>query len=251
MNIAIAAKGGVGKTIISGTLARTFAAQGNNVLAIDHDSDSHLAVSVGVPRDEVVAPLPSDLVERADPPNGDPGWEVTEPLPEVIEDYGVRAPDGVTLLKARGVEAGNEDFALGHIAVEEALTADDPQWDVVIVDMPAGLEYFGVIKHVDLMLIVVEHAGTALETMETMDLYARKELEMSSVRVVANNVRSATEEAAIEEYCAAHDTDLDIAAVIPHDTAIRRAERKGIAPIDYARDSPGVTAIRELATDIL
>lgn len=278
MNVAVTAKGGVGKTVLAGTLARAFGANGHEVLAIDHDADPNLSVSLGLPRERDVAPVPSDLVERVETDDGETEWDITRPAAEVVDDYGVRADDGVVLLKARTVEADSGDFVLGHVAVTSILEAragdgeiearagdgeiesggvgmiegggDDTGEDVVVVDMPAGLEYFGIINHVDVMLVVVEHASTALDTLRTMDLYARKEIGMTDVRVVANAVRSERDLAAIREFCEEHDTDLEIAAVVPHDEAIRRAEREGVAPIDYDPESPGVVAIRELAADL-
>ncbi len=43
MKIAIAGKGGSGKTSISGTMSRLLARGGQNVLAIDGDSNPNLA----------------------------------------------------------------------------------------------------------------------------------------------------------------------------------------------------------------
>jgi CO dehydrogenase maturation factor len=251
MNVAIAGKGGVGKTIVSGTLTRAFAANGCDVLAIDHDSDSNLARSLGVSPEEAVTPVPAELVQQVEGVEGSPSWQLTKPPSEVIREYGVRGPEAVTLLVARSVEAESGSFAMGHVAVTEILSADrEHREDVTVVDMPAGLEYFGVVRHVDLLLVVVEHTTTALDTFRTMDLYARKELDHSNVAVIANGVRPDGDLAAIEAYCADHETPVDVAAVVPDDDAIRRAEREGAAPADAAPDSEAVAAIRELAADL-
>lgn len=251
MNVAVTAKGGVGKTILAGTLARAFGENGHDVLAIDHDADPNLAISLGVPRERDVPAVPADLVEQVETADGETEWDLARPSTEVIEEYGVRVPDEVTLLQARTVDPDSGDFVLGHVAVSSILSDDDGnRADVTIVDMPAGLEYFGIIKHVDVMLVVVEHASTALETLRTMDLYARKELGMTEIRVIANDVRTDDDLAAIREYCTDHETDVEIAAVVPHDEAIAHAEREGVAPMDYDPGCPGVVAIRELAADL-
>jgi CO dehydrogenase maturation factor len=67
MKIAIAGKGGTGKTTIIGTLACIFARRGQRVLAIDADSNPNLALTLGVSRDEAaaLAPLPRTLLEEA------------------------------------------------------------------------------------------------------------------------------------------------------------------------------------------
>lgn len=48
MRIAVAGKGGAGKTTIAATLARLYARQGRRVNAIDDDPNPNLAVALGV-----------------------------------------------------------------------------------------------------------------------------------------------------------------------------------------------------------
>jgi CO dehydrogenase maturation factor len=48
MKLAIAGKGGSGKTSISGTLCRLLARDGHRVLAIDGDSNPNLALTLGI-----------------------------------------------------------------------------------------------------------------------------------------------------------------------------------------------------------
>jgi CO dehydrogenase maturation factor len=73
MKIAVAGKGGSGKTTIAGTLARVLARRGLQVLAIDGDTNPNLGISAGIPRHKlsVIPTLPSSLLQRvtdAEPP---------------------------------------------------------------------------------------------------------------------------------------------------------------------------------------
>ena len=49
LRLAVVGKGGVGKTVLSATLARLLARRGRNVLAMDLDTNPGLAFSLGVP----------------------------------------------------------------------------------------------------------------------------------------------------------------------------------------------------------
>jgi CO dehydrogenase maturation factor len=100
MRIAIAGKGGTGKTTIAGTLARCLARRGRAVLAIDADSNPNLAVTLGVPRDRVadLLGLPRNLVERRTGPDGKAMTVFTADPERVVEEHGVSGPDGVRLL---------------------------------------------------------------------------------------------------------------------------------------------------------
>lgn len=106
MKIAVAGKGGSGKTTISGTLARVFA-ETDDVIAIDADLNPNLGTTLGLPPDAFDGgePLPRDLVGHTEG-SGDRAI-LTRPLEEVMADYAVEAPGGISLLiMGRPQEAG-------------------------------------------------------------------------------------------------------------------------------------------------
>ncbi len=93
MKIATAGKGGVGKTSISGTLARLLARSGRRVLAIDADSNPNLGLTLGIApeRFNSLPTLSRDLLLPG-------GVGLNKSLAEVCEAHAVQASDGVTLL---------------------------------------------------------------------------------------------------------------------------------------------------------
>ena len=95
MKLAVAGKGGSGKTSISGTLARLLARSGHSVLAIDGDSNPNLALTLGIEPERIdgLPVLPRDLLERtADGPR------LRSSLEEVCDAHTLRGPDGVRLM---------------------------------------------------------------------------------------------------------------------------------------------------------
>ncbi len=95
MKLAVAGKGGSGKTTFSGTMARLLARRGHRVIAIDGDSNPNLAVTLGIDlaRMRDMPTLPNNLLRRT----GD-GVEMTKSLEEVCDSHSLQGPDGVTLL---------------------------------------------------------------------------------------------------------------------------------------------------------
>ena len=58
MKIAVSGKGGVGKTLLSGTLASYYAKKGFKVMAIDADPSPNLALTLGIPIEEANKIIP-------------------------------------------------------------------------------------------------------------------------------------------------------------------------------------------------
>ena len=100
MKIAVAGKGGSGKTTIAGTLARVMAERGYQVVAIDDDSNPNLAVTVGLTAGAATAlpGLPRDLLEERKDAHGQTWLELAVPVQEFIERFGVPAGENLTLM---------------------------------------------------------------------------------------------------------------------------------------------------------
>jgi CO dehydrogenase maturation factor len=95
MKLAIAGKGGSGKTSISGTMARVLGRQGRRVLAIDGDSNPNLALTLGLPLERLseMPTLTREMLRRTES-----GTELAQSLDEICDSHSIEAPDGVTLL---------------------------------------------------------------------------------------------------------------------------------------------------------
>lgn len=110
MRVAVAGKGGAGKTTISATIARTWARDAKNVLAIDGDPNPNLGIALGV-RAEVLAAakrVPRDCVVDVYDDAGRQRMQLTMPLVDLRREYATRAPDGVELLQVQSVGHAGE-----------------------------------------------------------------------------------------------------------------------------------------------
>jgi CO dehydrogenase maturation factor len=246
MKLAIAGKGGSGKTSISGTMARLLARSGQNVLAIDGDSNPNLALTLGVPADRMsdMPTLPADLVRRR--PDG--FGELTRTLDEIKASHSVTGPDGVQLLvMALPQHANTGCLCHMHATVRSIIEAvSDDGRDVCILDTEASPEHLsrGTAMYADVMLAVVEPYFKSLETGRRMAALAQ-DLGLERVALVANKIRDDRELEAVRSFAAKHD--LELGGAVPFDERFPAAEHAGQAPLDFAPDAPAIHAIDEIA----
>lgn len=257
MRVAIAGKGGTGKTTIAGTLARALARAGHReVLAIDADTNPNLASVLGVSRaaaEEIVS-LPRNLMERRTMEDGTTKQVFTADADAVVQEFGVLGPDGVRLMVMGKVgHAGAGCLCGAHASVrgflgEIASRASDDRH--VIVDMEAGLEHLsrGTGRHVSRIVAVLEPYYRSMETARNVVLLAR-DLGIHDVVVVANKVRDDGDRDAIASFCAAHA--MRLVGEVPFDGDLAAAERSGGAPFDLVPASPAVRAISALAATLV
>jgi CO dehydrogenase maturation factor len=92
MKIAVAGKGGVGKTIVSGTLARALARSGQDVIALDGDVNPMLGISLGV------GPEETDRLVAARQALDEGVLDHEPTATGLVERFGTDGPDGVRLV---------------------------------------------------------------------------------------------------------------------------------------------------------
>ena len=252
MKIAIAGKGGSGKTTIAGILTRLLAERGQNVWAIDADSNPNFGVTLGLSPEKVKQSkaMPSSILKEVMGADGKATVQLAMPARQVAEDFGLAVSDRVTLLGMHTIEHAGAGCACGgHARVRHLLNGILKEEGVVtVVDMEAGLEHLsrGTDRHVDMLLVVTEPYFKALETARRCTELAR-ELGIPRIVAVANKYRSNDELAAIRNYAEKHG--LELVGEIPYDEEIQRADVAAEAP-DLAGKHAAVDAVRRMAESL-
>jgi CO dehydrogenase maturation factor len=251
MKLAIAGKGGSGKTTTSGILARLVARRGVEVLAIDADLNPNLGQVLGLAPDSAdhARQLPLDVVRRL--PGKPPQLELTTPAEDLVLEYGVDCPDKVRLLvMAEPHRAATGCMCSSHETVRVLLRELSAAGRLVIADMEASPEHLtrATPEAADVLLVVAEPYFRSLEAARRQAWLAH-DLGIEKIAVVANKVRDSRDHDAISAFCEHHN--LQLLGLVPADATLGEADRAGVAPVDFDPGALSVAAIDRLADHIL
>lgn len=233
LRIAVMGKGGAGKTLIAGTLARLLAQRGRTVLAVDLDPNPGLAFGLGMPVTD--AGLPPEAVQEDE--HG--GW-LSRLVPgltavDAVQQFSTLAPDGVRYLglgKITDPERHGMRKSLGPL-FEILSNLADPGWDVV-GDFEAGtstpFQRYHLFFADQGALVVGPSWASALTARRLQGL-----LGGLPAIVVANRFQDVPDHSGLAPEVR-----------IPFDAAVAEADRRGLAPLDFCPTSPAVQAVGEL-----
>ena len=249
MRLAVVGKGGTGKSVITGTLARTLARRGQRVLAFDSDTMPGLARSLGI--EECAEP---PLREAAERPEGG-RWRMKRGIGPVtaVRRYARTAPDGVLLLQigkwgaaAKGDRGSFQASTVAYRNVVRRILEPQTFRDWALVgDTAAGARHLagGYVAFAETYLVVVEAGWQSVLTARRVARLAR--MRDRRALLVANKVRGASDRRLIEQRLGE-----PVLAAIPFDPAVAEADRLGVALIDHAPRSRGARAIERLADEL-
>jgi CO dehydrogenase maturation factor len=209
--LAVAGKGGVGKTTLVALLAELFARNGYQVLAADEDPQMNLALSLGVPFDEAekIIPLSHNkaYIEEKTGAKPDSGWggllRLNPDVSDVVQRFGLQLRPNLSLLAMGSVDQA----ASGCLCPQNNLLKAVMRFivlkpgEVILVDTQAGPEHFGrgVLEGFSLLLVVTEPTSTALQVAQKSMTFARQ-LAIPHLKLVVNKVRGEEDQNRVETF---------------------------------------------------
>jgi CO dehydrogenase maturation factor len=255
MKVAVAGKGGVGKTLIAGGLARGFVERGLKTIAIDADSSPNLGLTLGLSAEETRKILPisdnKQLVEAKTSTGYSGVYNLNFTVDDVVKQYSVPTPLGANLIVMGTVRSMGAGCMCAPTAVIRALLRYlvVETNEAVVLDLEAGVEHIGrgTARQVDYLLIIADSNLKSLEIAKHIHDLA-SEAGMKQLYLIGNRVMNDNQKEAIETF--AKQNGIEVLALIPWDQKVIESDMLGVTPLKD-KEIPAVKTIDNICELLL
>ena len=238
--IAVAGKGGTGKTTVAALLIRYIVQNRlGSVLAIDADPSSNLNLALGVEVEQTIGAVREDALTKVQAGNMGSGITKTDFL-----EYGVRdalvEEKGFDLL-AMGRPEGQGCYCAANSILRHSMDRLSLGYDFVVMDNEAGLEHISrrTTRDVDALLIVSDFSQRGIVAAGRVAGLTRElKTQVKRMGLVLNRARGWTlDTLPAEVAAAARNTGVPLLAVVPDDPLLGEYDLLGKPLWDLPDDS--------------
>ncbi|MFH0739134.1 MAG: AAA family ATPase [Candidatus Omnitrophota bacterium] len=242
--IAIAGKGGTGKTTIAALLVKMLKeAKKGSLLVVDADPNSNLAEALGLQSEATIGKILDDVGER---PEKIP---VSMPKDRYIEyeiHKAIQESDGFDLL-TMGKPEGPGCYCYVNNVLRNVMSKLIKDYDYIVIDNEAGLEHLSrrTTRQADVLLAISDATPVGLKAVKRIsELVADLEIKTGKKLLLINRLDKAVEREKIKEL------DLDYIGSIPQDKKITEISFEGSSLLDLDKNAKSIKALERIGEKI-
>ncbi len=241
--IALAGKGGTGKTTTAALVVRALRELGaGSVLAVDADPNSTFHEALGVTVERSVGEITEEMLQSVD---STPGGMSKDAWMELnIHRYVVESREFDLLAMGRPEGAGCYCYA--NNLVRGCIDDLQRSYKYVVIDNEAGLEHLSrrTTRDVDALLIVSDAAVRGIRTAARLsELADELKIGVGSRYLVVNRAEEPLDPALV---AAIEETGVPLLGTIPSDENVTRCDLIGDGLFSLPEDSPSLVAVRAM-----
>ena len=245
--IAIAGKGGTGKTSIAALLVKLLSQKGL-VLAVDADPSTNLnqALGLSLEDDKTVGRVREKMTDDVSKGRFNPTIAKQEYLFNKIMESLVESRGFDLLAMGRPEGPGCYCASNEFLRVSLDKLVKDYKYQYIVMDCEAGMEHISrqTTRDVDVLLIMSDPTMRGITTAARMkNLIGELRSKIGNVGLIVNRVKG---ELSLEIKKAIDESDLQIIALIPEDDNLEALELKGRPIIELPDESPLQLKVKEM-----
>lgn len=254
--IAVAGKGGTGKTTVCAMIIRYLTRQGlGPVLAIDADPSSNLNLVLGLPLDDedTIGHIREDMLAQVQ--TGSSAGVMTGGLISGLTkhdyfDYYIRSiiveGDNIDLL-AMGRPEGPGCYCPANNAMRLVIDRLSDQYPFVVMDNEAGLEHLSrrTTRNVQHLLVVTDPSQRGIvAARRVVQLVAELNIEIAQIHLIINRLPGVKIPPPLKSL--ADSLNVPLLGIIPDDTTLREFEFSGRPLVELGDESPVYQAVKSM-----
>lgn len=248
--IAVAGKGGVGKTTICGMIIdRLIQEKKGPVLVVDADANSNLNEVLGVEVDTTLGAIREEMAQAELKGTIPAGMSKQDYAEMKFSDALVEERDFDMLVMGRTQGKGCYCYVNGVLKSQVDKYVNNYRY--LVIDNEAGLEHIsrGTLPHVDLMLLVSDCSRRGIQAVARIaEMVGELNLQPGKMLLIVNRAPGGQLNAGVAEEIEKHG--LQLAGVLPQDELVYEYDCDGKPSSKLPESAPIKTALHQIMKDI-
>ncbi len=236
-SIALAGKGGTGKTTLGGLLIKYLVSRNKTpVLAVDADSNANLNEVLGFEISDTLGNVREEM-KKGNVPSG----MTKDIFISMKMEEAVMEADGYDLI-VMGQPEGSGCYCAANSLLTAFLEKLTDNYPYIVMDNEAGMEHISRLttKNVDIMLIVSDTSRRGLQAASRINRLSEDlNIGVDKSYLIINQVREEPSEAVLKII---QDEGLELAGVVPADDMIYEFDLNGRPTVELPETSKSVSA---------
>ncbi len=245
--IAVAGKGGSGKTTLASLIIRFLHRQGGPILAVDADPNSNLGMSLGLPVRRTIGQMQEEFMEeKLDIPPGlsKQAWLELK-LHELVEESA-----GIDLI-VMGRPDGPGCYCSVNALLRDYLENLSQNYKWTVVDNEAGMEHLSrrTTQKIDILLMVAEPSPKGIRTAARLKaLVEELKLDIGCQFLIVNR---SSNDLPLPLKTEVEKVGIDLLGTVPQDEAVVQYDLEEKSLLGLPDTSAAVIAVKEIMNNIL
>jgi len=248
--IAVAGKGGVGKTTICGMLIDLLCKQKKGpVLVVDADANSNLNEVLGVEAEITLGQIREEMAHAELKGTIPAGMTKADYAQIQFQSALIEQDDFDMLIMGRTQGKGCYCYVNGVLKTQVDKYAKN--YSYVVMDNEAGLEHVarGTLPHVDTMLLISDCSRRGIQAAARVaEMIEELELKPGSFGLIVNRAPGGVLEQGVMEEIEKHN--LKLLGVLPQDEGVYRCDCEGEPSAKLPEENPVKKALKQIVEDL-